>query len=75
MLVPSMDPDLVLSIYPNYISNTYIYMNNQSKGIPTQQVDNKISGCYGMYKKYYVQMLKTSSEYYHNKLVVDRDSF
>ena len=75
MLVTSMDPDLVSSISPNYISNTYIDLNNQNKKIPTQIVDNKMAGCYVMYNKYFVQIFKTISEYYHKKLVVDRNSF
>ena len=45
------------------------------KTIPTQQVENQMSACYGMYNKYYFQSLKTTSEYCENKLVVDRNSF
>ena len=75
MLVPSMDPDLVSSISPNYISNTYIDLNKNKKNIPTQQVNNQMAGCYFIYNKYYVQIFKTISEYYHKKLVVDRNSF
>ena len=75
MLLTSMDTDLVTIISPNYISNTYIDSNNQNKNIPTQQVNNQMAGCYGMYNKYYVQIFKTISEYYKKKLVVDRNSF
>ena len=50
-------------------------MNKKNKNIPTQQVENQMAGCYVMYNKYFVQIFKTISEYYHNKLVVDRNSF
>ena len=70
-----MDTDLVTIISPNYISNTYIDSNNQNKNIPTQQVENQMPGCYVMYNKYFVQNFKTISEYYHKKLVLERNSF
>ena len=75
MLEPSMDPDLVSSISWNYKSNTYTYMNKKNKNTPTQQVDNQMAGFYVLYNKYYVQSLKTSSEYCKKKLVVNRNSF